>query len=61
MPNTSGSTYQKVVTIAPNLTSTAVKYTVVVTGLDNAGNSGHSATLTFSVPASDVPPPPPGG
>lgn len=57
LENTTGSQYQKVVTIPANIEATAVTYTVVVTAKDFAGNS-RSVTRTFSVPAIDIPPPP---
>ncbi len=49
LTNTTGSTYQKVVTIPANLTSVDIKYTVVVTAKDNAGNT-KSDTVTFTIP-----------
>ena len=50
LANTTGSTYQAVVAVAPNPTAAAINYTVVVIARDTAGNT-RSQTLTFSVPA----------
>ena len=54
----SSSTYQRVVSIAPNLTVAAIRYTVAVSAKDVADNS-RSVTITFDIPSGDAPPPPP--